>query len=70
MSVSSIDVGQLWFSLGGFLLFYTVLLVIEVYLMLKYVRLGPSSLGTGKYHFEARQPTSLNMARGIQHESL
>ncbi len=43
---------QLWFSLAGFALFYTVLLIIEMYLMLKYVRLGPSSLHTGRYHFE------------------
>lgn len=54
MSVSSIDVGQLWFSLAGFCLFYTVLLVIELYLMFKYVRRGPSSLHTGRYHFENR----------------
>jgi cytochrome d ubiquinol oxidase subunit I len=30
--------------------------VVEVWLMLKYVRLGPSSLQTGRYHFE--QPVS------------
>ena len=44
--------GQVWFSLGGFLIFYTGLLVVEMYLMFKYARLGPSSLGTGRYHFE------------------
>jgi cytochrome d ubiquinol oxidase subunit I len=27
-------------------------LVVELYLMFKYARLGPSSLHTGKYHFE------------------
>jgi cytochrome d ubiquinol oxidase subunit I len=32
--------------------FYSALLAADVYLMLKYVRLGPSSLGTGRYHFE------------------
>lgn len=52
MSVSSLNSEQLWFSLAGFALFYTVLLIIEMYLMLKYVRLGPSSLHTGRYHFE------------------
>jgi cytochrome d ubiquinol oxidase subunit I len=40
------------FSLGGFLLFYTGLLAVEVYLMLKYIRLGPASLGTGRYKSE------------------
>jgi len=37
--------------------FYTVLLVIEMFLMVKYARLGPSSLSslhTGKYHFGAK----------------
>jgi len=52
MSVSSLSSEQLWFSLAGFALFYTVLLIIEMYLMLKYVRLGPSSLHTGRYYFE------------------
>ncbi|MDD2724544.1 MAG: cytochrome ubiquinol oxidase subunit I [Methylovulum sp.] len=54
LSVSSISTGQLWFSIAGFALFYTVLLIIELYLMLKYVRLGPSSLHTGRYFFELK----------------
>ncbi len=53
LGVSSVTPGQVWFSMGGFLIFYTGLLVVEMYLMFKYARLGPSSLGTGKYHFEA-----------------
>jgi cytochrome d ubiquinol oxidase subunit I len=52
LSVSSVSAGQLWFSLAGFIGFYTVLLVVEMYLMLKYIRMGPSSLGTGRYHDE------------------
>lgn len=52
MSVSSLSADQLWFSIGGFALFYTVLLIIEMYLMIKYVRIGPSSLHTGRYCFE------------------
>lgn len=52
MSVSSLSAGQLWFSIAGFALFYTVLLIIEMYLMIKYVRLGPSSLHTGRYCLE------------------
>ncbi len=53
LSVSSVTVGQVWFSLAGFVAFYTGLLVVELYLMFKYARLGPSSLATGRYHFEA-----------------
>ncbi len=57
LSVSSVTIGQLWFSLAGFVAFYTGLLVVELYLMFKYARLGPSSLGTGRYHFESGQAT-------------
>jgi len=52
MSASTLTSDQLWFSIGGFFLFYTVLLVVELFLMFKYVRLGPSSLHTGRYFFE------------------
>lgn len=52
MSTSTLSAGSLWFSLSGFVLFYTVLLVAELFLMFKYARLGPSSLGTGNYHEE------------------
>jgi cytochrome d ubiquinol oxidase subunit I len=54
LSVSSVTTAQIWFSLGGFIAFYTALLAVELYLMFKYARLGPSSLGTGRYHFETR----------------
>ncbi|HMJ49098.1 MAG TPA: cytochrome ubiquinol oxidase subunit I [Burkholderiales bacterium] len=52
LSSSNIATGDVYFSLAGFILFYTFLLVVELYLMFKYARLGPSSLGTGGYHFE------------------
>ncbi len=52
LSVSSLTVGDVYFSLAGFIFFYTFLLVIEMFLMFKYARLGPSSLNTGRYHFE------------------
>ena len=52
LSASTLPVSSVYFSLAGFLIFYTVLLVIEMVLMLKYARLGPSSLHTGKYYWE------------------
>jgi cytochrome d ubiquinol oxidase subunit I len=55
LSSSSLSADQLYLSLAGFGLFYTVLLVIELFLMVKYVRLGPSSLHTGRYHFEREE---------------
>ncbi|MGX2039352.1 cytochrome ubiquinol oxidase subunit I [Methylocaldum sp. MU1018] len=54
LSASSVTSDQLWFSIGGFVFFYTVLLIVEMFLMIKYARLGPSSLHTGKYHFETK----------------
>lgn len=52
LSVSSLSAGDLWFSLAGFLGFYTLLLVVEMGLMIKYARLGPASLHTGRYDGE------------------
>jgi cytochrome d ubiquinol oxidase subunit I len=41
LGVSNEPVGNVWFSLVGFVLFYSTLAVVEVYLMVKYARLGP-----------------------------
>ncbi|MDQ5921991.1 MAG: cytochrome bd ubiquinol oxidase subunit [Pseudomonadota bacterium] len=54
-SVSSLTSGQLAFSLTGFVVIYTLLAIVEIWLMLKYAKLGPSSLGTGRYYFEAKK---------------
>ncbi|MEP7182591.1 MAG: cytochrome ubiquinol oxidase subunit I [Betaproteobacteria bacterium] len=56
LSVSSTSAGELYFSLAGFVGFYTALLVVELWLMFKYARQGPSSLHTGRYHGEAAAP--------------
>ena len=53
LSVSTLSVGSLYGSLAGFVGFYTVLLVIELFLMLKFARMGPGSLGTGRYQNES-----------------
>ena len=44
MATSSLIPAQVITSLAGFILFYSVLAVIEVYLMVKYIRLGPEYL--------------------------
>ncbi len=49
LSTSSLAPSSLYFSLSGFVGFYTLLLVAELYLMFKYARLGPQSLHTGRY---------------------
>ena len=59
LSVSSLPVSSVYASLAAFIVFYTGLFIVEMYLMLKYIRLGPSSLGTGRYFGEpgARVPS-------------
>jgi cytochrome d ubiquinol oxidase subunit I len=52
LSVSTLSVNSLYGSLAGFVGFYTVLLVVEMYLMQKFARQGPGSLGTGRYMHE------------------
>ena len=45
LGVSSVSTAQVMTSLIGFVLFYTVLAVVDVFLMLRYVRKGPDGLG-------------------------
>lgn len=52
LSTSSLSTADLWGSLTALIAFYSLLLVIELYLMIRFARLGPSSLHTGRYHFE------------------
>lgn len=49
---SSLTVGDLLFSMGLVLGLYTLFIIAEMYLMIKFARLGPSSLKTGRYHHE------------------
>jgi cytochrome d ubiquinol oxidase subunit I len=56
LSASTLQPGSLYFSLAGFIGFYTVLLAIELSLMIKYARLGPASLHVGRYHGETGAP--------------
>jgi cytochrome d ubiquinol oxidase subunit I len=52
LSASTLSAGDVMGSILALVAFYTVLLIIEMYLMIKFARLGPSSLHTGRYHFE------------------
>jgi len=61
LSTSALTAGSLYGSLAGFMFFYTGLLVVELYLMFKYARLGPASLGTGRY--EGESAPALNPAQ-------
>ena len=52
LSTSTLGVGDVIGSMVAMTALYTVFLIVEMYLMIKFVRLGPSSLHTGRYHFE------------------
>lgn len=49
---SALTTGELWLSIGLLCGLYTLFLIVEMYLMFKYGKLGPSALKTGRYHFE------------------
>lgn len=44
MGVSSVSAASVWASLLGFVFFYTLLAIVEVYLMIKYITHGPDQL--------------------------
>lgn len=52
VAISSLTTSDLWFSMILICGLYTLFLIIELFLMFKFARLGPSSLKTGRYHFE------------------
>jgi cytochrome d ubiquinol oxidase subunit I len=57
LAVSSVSAAQVLFSLTGFVLFYSSLLVVDIMLMLRYVRMGPlRALGLAA---PARTPAAL-----------
>ena len=49
---STLTAGDLLFSMILICGLYTLFLVAEMFLMFKFARLGPSSLKTGRYHYE------------------
>ncbi|KQN54228.1 MULTISPECIES: cytochrome ubiquinol oxidase subunit I [unclassified Erwinia] len=53
---SSLTAGDLLFSMGLICGLYTLFIVAEMYLMFRFARLGPSSLKTGRYHYEQPEP--------------
>ncbi|BDU39943.1 cytochrome ubiquinol oxidase subunit I [Vibrio nigripulchritudo] len=65
IAASALPVQELWLSLGIILALYTVFMVVEAYLMIKVARKGPSSLKTGRYHFE-NQPAGVEATLGKQ----
>jgi cytochrome d ubiquinol oxidase subunit I len=56
LSASNISKGQIAFSLTGFVLFYSALAVVDLFLLAKYIRLGPDGLTPPKKEGEAAPP--------------
>jgi len=52
VAASALSAGEIWTSLFAIIALYTIFLIAEMYLMIKFARKGPSSLKTGRYHFE------------------
>ncbi|RKQ72845.1 cytochrome ubiquinol oxidase subunit I [Oceanibaculum indicum] len=56
-AVSQLGIGQVLFTLAGFVLFYSVLAVVEVMLLVKYIRKGPQPDGPLDAEGMQRRPT-------------
>lgn len=41
MGISTVTIKEIWISLSGFVFFYTLLAIIEIVLMIKYIKIGP-----------------------------
>ncbi|MDH5888866.1 cytochrome d terminal oxidase subunit 1 [Vibrio splendidus] len=52
MAASNLPASSLWISIGLVYLFYTAFLIVEMFLMVKFAKMGPSALKTGRYHHE------------------
>ncbi|MBP7997034.1 MAG: cytochrome ubiquinol oxidase subunit I, partial [Thiopseudomonas sp.] len=59
LSTSSLSSGDVLGTIITIAVIYTVLIIIEMFLMIRFARKGPSCLHTGRYHFE--QNTTKNL---------
>ncbi|EOD79718.1 Cytochrome d ubiquinol oxidase subunit I [Grimontia indica] len=66
MAASNLPASEIITSLVAIVALYTVFLIAEVYLMVKFARLGPSSLKTGRYHFEKLKTPETDLARQVE----
>ncbi|MDD1782524.1 cytochrome ubiquinol oxidase subunit I [Enterovibrio sp. ZSDZ35] len=66
MAASNLPAYEIITSLVAIVALYTVFLIAEVYLMVKFARKGPSSLKTGRYHFEQQKTPESDLARQVE----
>ncbi len=66
VAASALSPAELWTGLAGFAILYTCFLIAELYLMVKFARKGPSSLKTGRYHFEQNDDAQSKLGRQVE----
>ncbi|ELR67406.1 Cytochrome d ubiquinol oxidase subunit I [Photobacterium marinum] len=66
MAASNLAASDIITSMLAILGLYTVFLIAEMYLMIKFARLGPSSLKTGRYHFETTDAPQNVVSRQVE----
>lgn len=52
LATSSLSASQIWTTMIGMIVLYTIFLIAEMYLMIRFAKQGPSSLQTGRYALE------------------
>jgi cytochrome d ubiquinol oxidase subunit I len=58
LGVSQLSESSLIITIMGYVCFYSLFLIIELFLLLKFIKQGPSSLHQGRYHFEVTETSS------------
>ena len=55
MATSNHEASSVAMTMIAFILIYIVMFILEMWLMIKFAKQGPSSLHTGRYHFELEE---------------
>jgi len=66
MAVSNLEPSAIITTMLSMIALYTVFLIAEMYLMIKFARKGPSSLKTGRYHFEQNDAPQNVVSRQVE----
>ncbi len=66
VAASALSSAELWLSLAAIMILYTLFLIAEVFLMVKFARKGPSSLKTGRYHYEQTDSGENKVSRQVE----
>ncbi|MCE0556817.1 MULTISPECIES: cytochrome ubiquinol oxidase subunit I [unclassified Motilimonas] len=61
LGVSNLTVSQVITTMVAFISVYIILFIIEMFLMVKFAKIGPSSLHTGRYHFEQQADATASL---------